>query len=176
MYPNRVLIEHSCERCGCGFSSIKPEPKYCSRECYDEELAERMRERASALWKDPDFVERIQSARRAAGYPIDPDSVARAKMRGAIKRAIRRCIRAGAEKSGRTFVDLGYSPEQLRQHIEAGFAPGMSWANYGVWEVDHVRPIASFAIGTPVRVINALSNLQPLWRIENRKKWRHVGI
>lgn len=65
---------------------------------------------------------------------------------------------------------LGYSPEDLRLHLEALFSPGMSWNNYGEWEVDHKRPIASFSTDASLRVVNALSNLQPLWKRDNRAK------
>jgi len=176
MYPNRVMVEYSCENCGCGFSSIKPEPKYCSRECYEEVLADQMPKRVQALWRDPKFVERIRAARKAAGYRVDPASALRARIRAVIKSALHRCLKAGAIKAGRTVDLLGYTPDQLRAHIESQFAQGMSWANYGEWEIDHVRPIASFAVGTPVSVINALGNLQPLWGADNRRKGRHVRI
>lgn len=50
----------------------------------------------------------------------------------------------------------------------------MTWGNYGdLWQIDHIRPIASFAkagVSDP-KVVNALGNLQPLWSVENRKKW-----
>lgn len=175
-YPERLLIEHSCERCGCGFSSIKEAPKYCSRECYEEVLSERQSRRAAALWRDAEFATRIRSARLAAGYRKDLDAPIRARLRLAIKRAIRRCVYAGQDKAGTTLEAVGYKPDDLRRRLESLFAPGMSWANYGEWEIDHIRPISDFPLGTPVSVINALTNLQPLWKSANRKKWRHVGI
>jgi len=46
----------------------------------------------------------------------------------------------------------------------------MTWENYGEWEIDHKKPIGSFEIGTSPAVINALSNLQPLWWAENNAK------
>lgn len=58
---------------------------------------------------------------------------------------------------------LGYSSDEMRSHIESKWTPGMSWANYGEWHIDHIRPLSSFPVGEETQVINALSNLQPLW-------------
>lgn len=68
--------------------------------------------------------------------------------------------------------ELGYRPSELKTRLEKLFKPGMKWGNHGIkgWHVDHVRPIATFPIGTPWREMNALSNLQPLWAVENLSK------
>lgn len=67
---------------------------------------------------------------------------------------------------------LSYSPEDLRQHLESLFAEGMSWINYGEWEVDHIKPISYFVKNgiEDLEIVHALSNIQPLWRIDNLKK------
>jgi len=39
----------------------------------------------------------------------------------------------------------------------------MSWDNYGEWHVDHIKPLISFDKNTHPSIVNALSNLQPLW-------------
>jgi actin-related protein len=70
---------------------------------------------------------------------------------------------------------VGYKVEDLTQHLEAQFTEGMSWANYGEWHVDHIRPVASFNFNVAdylavVKECWALSNLQPLWAIENLMK------
>ena len=70
--------------------------------------------------------------------------------------------------------ELGYSPRQLQEHIEAKFLPGMTWENHAIkgWHIDHIKPVISFPIDTPLCEINALSNLQPLWYLDNiRKYW-----
>jgi hypothetical protein len=43
----------------------------------------------------------------------------------------------------------------------------MCWENYGEWHIDHIRPISSFDKNDDPKIINALSNLQPLWALEN---------
>ena len=69
----------------------------------------------------------------------------------------------GKRKSGRTIDNLGYSADALRKHIEDLWLPQMSWANYGEWHIDHIRPLVSFDRETPMHIVNAISNLQPLW-------------
>jgi len=86
-----------------------------------------------------------------------------------------RCMsRLGTKKESRTIEELGYSPNDLRMHLERMFKPDMSWENHGLgkekWHVDHVKRIADFPLGTPASVVNSLTNLQPLWQHENLKK------
>lgn len=72
----------------------------------------------------------------------------------------------------RTSDVLGYTPEMLRDRIEFQFKDGMNWENYGEWHVDHKKPLARFiAQGiTDPKIVNALSNLQPLWAKDNFSK------
>jgi hypothetical protein len=79
------------------------------------------------------------------------------------------------QKRGRsTFALLGYSPEDLRKHLESLFRPGMTWENYGEWHMDHRKPKALFDVKSPddpaLKECWALSNLQPLWATENCSK------
>lgn len=89
-------------------------------------------------------------------------------------------IRAGLlsmnrKKTEKSFDLLEYSPADLKRHLESLFVDGMSWDNYGEWHIDHIRPLASYkndARETDVIVKEAwsLSNLQPLWAVDNIKK------
>lgn len=59
----------------------------------------------------------------------------------------------------------------IRQRIEMNFQPGMSWANYGQWQIDHVKPIAAFAAqGKDLNLANLRCNLRPVWKTENMLK------
>lgn len=71
--------------------------------------------------------------------------------------------RLGKSKEGKTIDLLGYSVLELKQHLELLFTDGMSWDNYGEWHIDHIKPVSSFNVDTPIHVVNNLSNLQPLW-------------
>jgi hypothetical protein len=67
---------------------------------------------------------------------------------------------------------LGCSIEQARDYIASGFHDGMSWDNYGKWEIDHIKPCASFDLKehSQQKICFHHSNLQPLWMSENRSK------
>lgn len=87
-------------------------------------------------------------------------------MRGCLKRLMT------SKNGSRTEKLLGYSRFALVSRIEFQFKDGMSWSNYGEWHIDHKKPISRFlAQGiTEPKIINALSNLQPLWAKDNLSK------
>jgi hypothetical protein len=67
---------------------------------------------------------------------------------------------------------LGYTQDEFISHIESQFKDGMSWDRRSEFHVDHIRPIKVFLDEgvTDPKIINALSNLQPLWAHENLSK------
>jgi hypothetical protein len=69
----------------------------------------------------------------------------------------------GTLKDSETIKLLGYNSKTLKSHLESHFTKNMSWENYGEWHVDHIKPICSFEIETPLSVINSLDNLRPMW-------------
>lgn len=82
----------------------------------------------------------------------------------------------GERKSRKTEQMLGYTSSELKTHIESQFADGMSWENRSDWHIDHIVPVAvmvSRGITSP-SIINALSNLRPLWAIDNLTRSRKV--
>ena len=81
-------------------------------------------------------------------------------------------LRLGRQRPDTTKALLGCTGEELRARFEGLFQPGMSWENMAEWEIDHVRPIASFDLTDAEQVRRAFhhTNLQPLWRADNRRK------
>jgi hypothetical protein len=71
--------------------------------------------------------------------------------------------RLNKKKEGHTIDLLGYSAEDLKKHLESLFTDGMSWDNYGEWHIDHIKPVVNFDPKTPQSIVNALSNLRPMW-------------
>lgn len=69
---------------------------------------------------------------------------------------------------------LGYTVVDLMIHLEALFAPGMTWENYGEWHIDHITPRTAFDFSSPMdpgfRQCWSLGNLQPLWARDNIAK------
>lgn len=71
--------------------------------------------------------------------------------------------RFNKKKEGLSIDILGYSALDLKNHMISLFTEGMSWNNHGEWHIDHIKPVSSFDRETPMNIVNALSNLQPLW-------------
>lgn len=89
--------------------------------------------------------------------------------------ALYTCLKeANVAKYRKTFDLLGYSIEDLMQHLEKLFTEGMTWDNYGEWHVDHKIPMASFQFESTddlgFKECWKLSNLQPLWGSDNLSK------
>ena len=91
----------------------------------------------------------------------------------AMSNAIRHSLTGN--KKGNHWEDLvGYTLDDLKKHLEKQFTEGMTWENYGEWEIDHIIPIKVFnydnAEHLDFKRCWALKNLRPLWRNENRAK------
>jgi hypothetical protein len=102
------------------------------------------------------------------------------KVKWLTHQALRHALRGRISKGSKWWKDLlGYTADELRQHIEVRFSGDMAWSNYGrVWEIDHIRPLASFYIPDTrcdaFREAWALSNLRPLLKHLNRRKGARI--
>ena len=79
----------------------------------------------------------------------------------------------GTVKSKRTIDLLGTSIDNLWNHLEKSFKPGMTKNNYGkIWHIDHIIPCAAFDLSDPKQQTKCFhySNIQPLWAEENLRK------
>lgn len=150
-------------------------------------------------WRDANAIAASQygKAYRAAGYSSTEavakwrrENIDRARARdAAYMRAKRRddpayrllcrlrariSSMARGRASRRTEELLGYTMADFVSHIERQFRDDMGWHNMGEWEIDHILPVASFTVKTvddpDFKACWALTNLQPLWRAENRSK------
>lgn len=86
-------------------------------------------------------------------------------------------LRSNGGKKGKSWVELlGFTPEQLRAHLESKFTPGMTWDAYmrGEIHTDHIKPISWFRYDSTdnpeFKKCWALANLQPLWAKDNITK------
>ena len=80
----------------------------------------------------------------------------------------------GNYKSGSAISDLGCSIEELKQHLESQFQPGMTWNNWSRdgWHIDHIKPLANFDLTKEEELKKAChyTNIQPLWAEDNLSK------
>ena len=97
-----------------------------------------------------------------------------------IRNSIGRSIK-GNKKNKHWESLVGYTKEELMEHLEKQFESWMTWENWGAyeegklkWQIDHIRPISSFNFTFPedkeFRECWALENLQPLEAMENNIK------
>jgi hypothetical protein len=95
------------------------------------------------------------------------------KLSDSIRRRINKTLKNGW-KGGHWEDLVGYTVESLKLHLEKQFRPGMTWDNYGKWHIDHKVPISNFHYQSyqDKEFIKCwrLSNLQPLWALENMRK------
>ena len=104
------------------------------------------------------------------------------KLHENISSSMRQSLRSNdISKNKRKWEDLaGYTTQELREHIEKLFLPGMTWDNYGrkkgvrCWQIDHIVPKAFFIFNSTddveFKYCWSLDNLQPLWAFDNFSK------
>ncbi|MEN6623988.1 MAG: HNH endonuclease [Smithella sp.] len=101
-------------------------------------------------------------------------STERGRLRHYIGNNMRHSILTGSKGGRKWEILVGYSVDQLMNHLEKKFKYGMSWNNYGKWHIDHIIPIAAFNFEKPedldFKKCWSLKNLQPLWAKENLSK------
>lgn len=110
---------------------------------------------SKANWyaKNPDYEKERSKRRRKENPHIFA-------WRDTLKDSLKRLEKT---KEGHTIDLLGYSALDLKIHLESLFTEGMTWSNHGEWHIDHIIPVSNFTPDTPMNIVNALSNLQPLW-------------
>lgn len=102
---------------------------------------------------------------------LTPEMIGCRRLRLRISSQLATAVNKGG---GKVFEILGYSLASLQKHLESQFQPGMTWANYGEWHIDHRTPASWFTYANvqddQFRQCWALENLQPKWAAENISK------
>ena len=180
-----------------GYGSYK---KYCNPRCRPDKVkARELREKQRREGKDCQWCGKhisfenatdkelklfknkkfCSSACMTANRMSNPMNRLAAQYRNAIGYVLRNTSAfSRAEVQGTKMLEriskLDFSLEELTTHIESLFKGGMSWSNYGEWQLDHIRPVSSFNYTTTdcadFKKCWALENLQPLWARDNMSK------
>ena len=93
-----------------------------------------------------------------------------------IRGRIRSYLRNGSKANRHWETLVGFTLEDLKVHIEKQFKNGMNWDRFmkGGIHIDHKIPLAVHNFTSPENIdfkrAWALSNLQPMWAIDNLKK------
>jgi len=112
-------------------------------------------------------VRAAERQRRKLKYETDESYRLLAVCRARVHHALR-----GTSKIQKTMELVGCSLVYLNVWLELQFKDGMSWDNYGMWQIDHIKPCASFDFTdlTQQKKCFHYTNLQPLWANENIEK------
>jgi hypothetical protein len=102
---------------------------------------------------------------------IDPLFVITNNLRSRIYKFL---ITLNIKKNNTTFEIVGCSPQELKEHLEKQFVPGMSWENRAEWHIDHIIPLSSAKTEEELYKLCHYTNLQPLWVEENLQKSNKV--
>jgi hypothetical protein len=161
----------SCVRCAV---ALKPSygiwsQRYCPA-CRPVGYAE-VRTAAVKAWtaKQDPSIRRAKSRAHGRKRRQDPKYRVHDTMTSRIHKVLRRAKGLPLHKI------LPYSHQQLVDHLEAQFQPGMSWENYGRkgWHVGHRKPVCRFKFTAVTdkgfQECWALANLFPQWEEENLK-------
>lgn len=179
---NRNENGKKCIKCGnifplssfrkskCSIDGTEGKCKTCAKK-YDEKSREKNRAKIQECSRNRKFNPEYMKKKRQ--YEKNRRQNIKYRVSGNVSRGIRRSLKS--DKNGRHWESLvGYTIIQLKDHLEKQFTEGMSWDNYGEWHIDHIRPICSFNIEDyecdDFKKCWSLSNLQPLWAIENQTK------
>lgn len=193
-----------CEVCNKEFMASRIDKKYCSDKCFSKKHNSLYRERHSdkLLLKSQKYYENNKEEMNKKSrqyYQDNKDTILiqhraydsnsyekdrrqkdmnfrlRKNLRSRIRSAI---INQSGIKAESTILLLGCSVKDCRQHLESKFQNGMSWENYGEWEIDHIIPCASFDLTKEEEQKKCFhyTNLQPLWWLDNITKGdKHDG-
>ena len=138
--------------------------RYCSRACVNVRFKKTKEEKR---------VDRNKKAR--VKRKTDPKYVIRDRTRTRINHALRE------GKGGKRWQDLlGYTVADLKKHLQKHFTAGMTWEKFlsGEIQIDHKIPVAVYNFKTTddydFKRCFALSNLQPLWALDNASKGARI--
>lgn len=94
-----------------------------------------------------------------------------ARVKANLRRRLREILRRNLMgKPSSAIKLLGCDFYVFKQHIESRFTDGMSWGNYGEWELDHIFPVSRADTPEKVLALFHYTNIQPLWSIDNKRK------
>ena len=80
----------------------------------------------------------------------------------------------GYNKNSNLSKIIGISWDEFRIYFESKFVDGMNWDNHGEWEYDHIIPVSSAKSINEVEKLFHYTNLQPLWKEDNRRKGNKI--
>jgi len=128
-----------------------------------------MRKQTNKVWYRKNRKKRIKQIQVWKDAKREKDPIYR--LRHNISSLLRMSLKnRGYSKKSRTHSILGCSFEFFASYIEEKFQEGMTWKNYGEWQLDHIVPVSLGEMEEEIITLNHHTNFQPLWKRENIRK------
>ena len=186
----------TCKECGMEFKRYdkRSETTFCSSQCYHKWVAGKQNPNwrggdieFTCTWCSKKFYIRRDRIASQSGkycslkcYRKFTDSYKMPQIQKRIAKLniknLTSWLRKGFKPKLNWEKRFGYSPEEFKLYIEKMFKDGMSWDNYGLWVIDHIKPTQFFIFESVddegFKDCFKLENLQPLWKEENNAKGR----
>ncbi len=131
---------------------------------YQQANKEKIAERNKAYRAQPHVKER-RNQRHRERYKNDPQYKMLRILRGMLHRVLN-----GEAKTESALESVGYTTEELWEHLENSFVDGMTVQNHGeVWHIGHIEPLSGFdpTNDEHVKRVNHFSNLKAQFKEEN---------
>lgn len=122
--------------------------------------------------KNNNYHKKYFKQRRETDSIFKLKSATRVLIGGSFKRVLNGSYRKGKK----TEEILGCSLEEFIKHLQSKFTEGMTLENHGEWEIDHITPLASVKTEEELLKLNHYTNLQPLWKEDNRIKSDNINL
>ena len=162
--------KRTCKECGGSSICEHNRRKHICKECGGSSICEHNREKR--ICKDCGGSRICEHNREKMSCKIcDPQG----HLSNLVRSHVRRALHSDKEKHSIEY--LGCSIQHFREHIEKQFIDGMTWDNYGEWQIDHIIPL-KYDNPTLEETIERLhwENTQPLWATDNISKGnRYIG-
>ena len=143
--------------------------KEYSKKWAEEHPAWRKESQKSWRKKNPNYTNIYRREKYQSDLNYKLSCILRARQTAALK---------GKAKQGSAVKALGCTMDEAWNHIEQLFQPGMTRENHGKWEFDHIIPLSSFDLEDREQYLKAFhyTNLQPLWKSDNRSKGAKINV
>lgn len=171
----------ACDTCGREFRNVKARAgqrlgTLLAKSNQTDEGRSRLRQAQLRRFSDPGERACYSSKFSGPGNPRWQDDREHLSVRHEFESRVRSSLKQAKKRIFNGDLDfyieeLGYTPRQLKTHVESLFVKGMCWENWGaVWQIDHIVPVSRHSLDSSVSEVNALSNLRPLWKFDNLSK------
>jgi hypothetical protein len=172
-WDSAIKLQESLKRAAANQRAKNPEKHKLLNKQWRETNKEKHRQNASDYYqRNKEHANEVKRKRRLKRRHSDQLYAFRENIRNLVRQSFRD---RNYTKFSKAQSIIGCDWVALKNHIEAQFVDGMSWANRGKWHVDHIVPLASAKTIEDVVRLNHYTNLRPLWALDNLKKGARIS-